>query len=113
MRDYGCTVLLQHNEAKAFFEEAMHPDLEALQRRDRFLEEIQRTLHPRKEGTDLVATIPDIDIAALLAPQVTYQTQNTLRCELSPIVPNNDDFWQTDIMITSFRLQSNTPAQAA
>lgn len=113
MRDYGCTVLLQHNEAKAFFEEARHPNLEALQRRERFFEEIQQTLHLRREGSDLITTIPDLDIAALMAPLTTYQTKNTLCYELNSAQKQDDDFWDTNFVSTSFWPQSNISAQAA
>lgn len=62
----GTIIGLQHKHAFQFFEEAMHPDLEELRRRDAFLAKLERECPVRIEGTDLVTTIPDIDVVAFL-----------------------------------------------
>lgn len=48
-----------------FFEEAMHPDLDELRRRDEFLNRIASEMNIRYEGDDIVADIPDIELEAL------------------------------------------------
>ena len=58
----GCRIKLQHEFAQAFFDEAMHPDTEALDRRDRFFAEAEKSCPYRNEGNDLVAEIPDINL---------------------------------------------------
>ena len=67
MGGYSCTVRLQHASAQSFFDEMVHPDLERLRRRDDFLAKIEAAYPIRAEGTELVAEIPDINIAALMA----------------------------------------------
>lgn len=62
----GTIIGLQHQHAARFFEEAMHPNLQELQQRDAFLAKLKRECPVRIEGADLIATIPDIDIATLL-----------------------------------------------
>lgn len=62
----GTIIGLQHKHSFQFFEEAMHPDLEELRRRDAFLAKLERECPVRIEGTDLVTTIPDIDVVAFL-----------------------------------------------
>ena len=62
----GTIIGLQHQHAGRFFEEAMHPDLEELRKRDAFLARLEQKYPVRIEGGDLIATIPDINIAALL-----------------------------------------------
>ena len=66
MVNYGCTIPLEHDQAQSFYESAMHPDIDELTRRDQFLQRVKRELPYRTEGTDIIATIPDIDIDALL-----------------------------------------------
>lgn len=68
MGGYSCTVRLQHTYAQSFFDAAMHPDLDELQRRDDFLAELEAAYPIHTEGTDIVAEIPDIDITALMVP---------------------------------------------
>ena len=63
MVNYGCTIPLEHDQAQSFYESAMHPDIDELTRRDQFLQRVKRELPYR---TDIIATIPDIDIDALL-----------------------------------------------
>lgn len=52
-----------------FFEQAMHPDILELQRRDTFLSKIQEEYGITADGsdpiTDVVITIPDIDVSSL------------------------------------------------
>ena len=62
----GTIVGLQHQHAGRFFEEAMHPDLEELRKRDAFLARLEQKYPVRIEGGDLIATIPDVDVAAFL-----------------------------------------------
>lgn len=62
----GAIIGLQHRNAARFFEEAMHPDLEELQQRDAFLAKLERECPVRTEGSDLITTIPDIDVAVFL-----------------------------------------------
>lgn len=44
----------------------MHPDLEELRKRDAFLARLEQKYPVRIEGGDLIATIPDVDVAAFL-----------------------------------------------
>lgn len=62
----GTIIGLQHQHAARFFEEARHPNLQELRQRDAFLAKLKRECTVRIEGTDLIATIPDIDIATFL-----------------------------------------------
>lgn len=55
-----CTVYLQHEYAKSFFDDAIHPDLNELARRDAFLEKIHQELQIYVDGSDLVAEIQDV-----------------------------------------------------
>lgn len=66
MANYGCTIPLEHDQAQRFFESAKHPDIDELTRRDQFLQRVKKELPYHTEGTDIIATIPDIDIDALL-----------------------------------------------
>lgn len=66
MVNYGCTIPLEHDQAQSFFESAKHPDIDELTRRDQFLQRVKKELPYRTEGADIIATIPDIDIDALL-----------------------------------------------
>lgn len=72
MVDHGCTILLDHNQIEAFYESVRNPDVEELCRRDRFFEEIERESPLHIEGTDIVSTIPDIDIGALMSETEAY-----------------------------------------
>lgn len=67
MADHGCTILLNHNQIEAFYESVRNPDIEELSRRDRFFEEIEREAPLHIEGANIVSTIPDIDINALMS----------------------------------------------
>lgn len=62
MKRNVCTILLQHNGAKMFFDEALHPNIDELLKRDQFLEKIQDEYQIRCVGTDWVMEILDIDI---------------------------------------------------
>jgi len=66
MNIHYSTIYLQHEYALHFFEEAIHPDIEELKRRDSFFESLQQEYSIRVEGTDLIFTIPDINISMLL-----------------------------------------------
>lgn len=50
---YGCRIELQHDQAQAFFEEALHPDLEELQRRDAFLEQLEQEMNLQIHGSSI------------------------------------------------------------
>lgn len=76
MNMYGSTILLQHEYAQSFFEEAMCPDIEELERRDAFLTRLQQECPIHTEGTDLVTEIPDVDIAMLLSDKSSYVSVN-------------------------------------
>ena len=66
MNEFECRIRLQHDLAQSFFNDALHPNMDELRRRDSAIAELDK-VHPfRNEGTDLVAEIPDIDIEALL-----------------------------------------------
>lgn len=67
MRESSCTIRLQHERAQSFFDEAMHPNLDELHRRDDFLADLAITYPVCTEGTDLVVKISDIDITSLLS----------------------------------------------
>lgn len=73
MNTQGCTILLRHEDAQAFFEETLHPNLAVLERRDAFFKEIDGKISGRTEGTDLVEDIPDIDISSLLGCGKAYR----------------------------------------
>ena len=68
MNDYN-VIRLQHEFAAPFFEEAMHPSVEELQRRDLFLESITSELSCRLDGEDIVSEIPDIDLTVDKQPE--------------------------------------------
>lgn len=72
MVDHGCTILLDHNQIEAFYESVRSPDIEELCRRDRFFEEIEREAPLHIEGTDIVSTIPNIDITILISETEAY-----------------------------------------
>ena len=72
MADHGCTILLNHNQIEAFYESVRNPDIEELSRRDRFFEEIEREAPLHIEGANIVSTIPDIDINALMSETEAY-----------------------------------------
>lgn len=74
MQDYRCRVLLQHEYAQAFFDAALHPDLEELRRRDRFFEQIAQDTPYYDDDGDLVTEIPDIDVKLLMGAVIQYQT---------------------------------------
>lgn len=59
-------IKLEHEQAKAFIEQAIHPDLEELARRDATLKKMAEECPIRIEGTTIIAKIPDTDIAAIL-----------------------------------------------
>ncbi len=61
----GCRVLLTHDAAQSFFDEAMHPDMESLERRDAFFAALHEELSCRMDGTDLIEDIPDIELSSL------------------------------------------------
>lgn len=65
MTQSSCTIYLQNEYASQFFEQAMCPDIEELRQRDDFLESVERELHVRRDGADLIADIPDIRIGEL------------------------------------------------
>ena len=67
MRSYGTFLPIQHEQAQQFFEEARRPNLEAIRRRDAFLERLERECPYRREGSGLVMEIPDLDIPGLTA----------------------------------------------
>ena len=71
MREYGCRILLQHDQAQRFFEEAMNPVMEGLQRRDAFLATLNAECPIRMEGSEIVMEIPDVDITALMDDEST------------------------------------------
>lgn len=50
-----------------FFEDAMHPDLEELRRRDEFFHRLDTEMNLRYEGDDMIVDISDIDVEALMA----------------------------------------------
>lgn len=83
MSEYGCRILLKHGEAQTFFEKAMHPDIEPLERRDSFFARIKEELSCRVDGTDLVEDIPDIDISSLLTPKDVYSPAKEFLCSIS------------------------------
>ena len=72
MADHGCTILLNHNQIQEFYESVRNPDIEELSRRDRFFEEIEREAPLHIEGANIVSTIPDIDINALMSETEAY-----------------------------------------
>lgn len=72
MTEYGSTIRLQHEYAMRFFEEAMNPDMEELRQRDAFFANLEQECPVHVESGDLVAEIPDIDIAALLGSKGGY-----------------------------------------
>lgn len=83
MIEYGNTIRLQHEYSMRFFEEAMNPDMEELRQRDVFLANLEQECPVRIESSDLVAEIPDIDIAALLGSQSGYIAVNDDSYEVS------------------------------
>lgn len=72
MIEYGSTIRLQHDYAMRFFEEAMNPDVEELRQRDAFFASLEQECPVRIEGGDLIAEIPDIDVAMLLDTRSGY-----------------------------------------
>ncbi len=83
MIEYGSTIRLQHEYAMRFFEEAMNPDMEELRQRDVFFAKLEQECPVRIENGDLIAEIPDIDIAALLGSQSGYIAVNDDSYEVS------------------------------
>lgn len=76
---YGCRIELQHDQAQTFFEEALHPDMEELQRRDAFFEQLEEEMDYQIDGANITIEIPDVDIDALLNEGKAYiQTDNFL-----------------------------------
>ena len=55
-----------------FFKSANYPDITNLRLRDSFLSKIREKLSNITEGTDLIETIPDIDISSLLNVGKSY-----------------------------------------
>ena len=72
MFNYGCRILLKHNEAYDIFKSANYPDITNLRLRDSFLSKIREKLSNITEGTELIETIPDIDISSLLNVGKSY-----------------------------------------
>ena len=72
MFNYGCRILLKHNEAYDFFKSANYPDITNLRLRDSFLSKIREKLSNITEGTDLIETIPDIDIRKSYSPSDVF-----------------------------------------
>ena len=60
-------ILLDHNHIEEFYEMVKNPDEDQLMRRDRFLQELAQNRAYTMDGNDLVASIPDVDIDALLS----------------------------------------------
>lgn len=59
-------ILLEHERAKEFFEQTMHPDLDELRRRDAAIAKMNAECPIRVEGTSIIVDIPDIDIASII-----------------------------------------------
>lgn len=72
MNRNSCRIDLEHDFAASFFENAMHPNVEELQRRDAFFSRMQEEFPCWVEGTDIVAEIPDFDIAELICVPNKY-----------------------------------------
>ncbi len=56
-------IKIPHEAMPSFLEEAMNPSTKDLIKRDKFLERIEKDLHCRMDGSDVVSEIPDIDIS--------------------------------------------------
>lgn len=80
---YGCRIELQHDQAQAFFEEALYPDLEELQRRDAFLEQLEQEMNLQIHGSSIIMEIPDVNIDMLLNTEKTYISIEDLPCTLA------------------------------
>lgn len=80
---YGCRIELQHDQAKAFFEEVLHPDMEELQRRDAFFERLEQEINYQVNGSSITMEIPDVDIDMLLGAEKKYTAANDLSYSLS------------------------------
>lgn len=71
MRESNCVIRIEHEYAQSFFDEAMHPDLDELRRRDAFLAELEETCPVHIEKEDFVVEISEIDIISLLSEPET------------------------------------------
>ena len=58
-------MILPHKDAQAFFESALHPDWNELQRRDRFLSQIEEQVQIQ-DGIPTSYLADDLDIEGLL-----------------------------------------------
>ena len=65
MNMQGCVIFLEPDQAETFFQESLKPDIEALRRRDVFLDSLEKELLWHTDGLDLVAEIPDIDLPSV------------------------------------------------
>ena len=72
MSSNSCRVYLQHEYAHNFFYSALHPNVDELRRRDAFFAELENTFRYWSDGSDLVAEIPDIDVASLACADEGY-----------------------------------------
>ena len=101
----SCNFYLKYGRAQAFYEEAFHPNLDALKRRDDFINTANREQPYWHEGKDLVSEIPDIDIDTLLAQKIEYQNVFVLE------VPVKIEM--TSHVLESFEISTNTALATA
>ena len=75
MMEHGCMVWLDHNYIQDFYDSVNRPNIDELNQRDLFLQQIMQEVPYRMEGTDIVASIPDIDISALTEQPIDVYKQ--------------------------------------
>lgn len=80
---YGCRIELQHEQAQAFFDDAAHPDIEELRRRDSFLEQLAQESNFQMRGLNATAEIPDINFDMLFSAEDAYIPIVDLPCTLT------------------------------
>lgn len=71
MQENTYRIALQHEYARDFFNSALMPDFEELDRRDAFLSSISAHIEYKSNG-NMTTEIPDIDVRALMAKKDKY-----------------------------------------
>jgi hypothetical protein len=97
----GARIVLNNEEAEAFLQSAMHPDREALRRRDAFLEESQRVWVSGDHG---IANEIDFEPKKKKIQSTINATETLLMASILPSACNVEVIGQESVYISCFSL---------